>query len=1003
MRSAFSKDLFRQIRATSHRFLAILAITAIGVAFFAGLRACEPDMRSAAETYFDDTSFMDLRLLSTLGFDEDDIEAIRQTEGVGSVMPAYAVDVLAELGERKLAIHALSLPNDGDTALNRPLVTNGRLPAEAGECLADPRFLELSGLSVGDEITVSSGTKDPLADALHRDSFRIVGTALSPLYLSSERGSSSVGSGKTDAYLLLPEEAFSFAAYTEVYATLRERSASRFDEAYEQTVDALEDSLKQTGEERSALRYARLLEEGREELADARREIAAGYRELEDAEQAISDAEAELATSRSDYERERSAFEKQIEDGRKQLEEGYRQYREQLAAYEASLLQYQQARAAASGLPLPELDATEAQLTAGRTQLDEAKAVLDTKQVELDSGAREGPVRFDEALQTLHEGEAELAEKQAEFLTERESALVELADAEQSVMEGEADLNALKAPEWHLLDAGTNIGFVSYKQDSERIGRLGLVLPALFFLVAVLVSMTTMTRLVDSDRSYIGTLKALGYSNGRIASRYLIYALSASVLGAVVGLAAGLQLFPRVAFDAYATMYTLPAVHILFPVGDSVLSLCIAAACAALPAWISCLRSLREAPAQLMRPAAPRMGKRTLAERITPLWRRLSFTHKITVRNLFRYKKRMLMTVIGVAGCTALMFTGYGMRDSITTIESKQFDVIQRSDLQITLTADPDDKALQSLAAMIAKSPIVSESAQALYAAVDASGDSVTREVTLTVPTDGTSVSVFAGLRERIGGTPITLTGDGAVVTEKLAGILGVKTGSRLTLRNGDGKTVTVPVQGIAENYLGHAVYFSEEGYRNAFGEEPEANQVLLRFTESDEAVRKEFSAQLLREDAVSSVAFTADQRANLDVSIRSLRYVVLVLIASAAALVFVVLFSLTTVNLEERTRELATIKVLGFFDRELAAYVYREAGILTLLGTGLGLLLGVGLQRLIIAMMEVDMLMFSRDLLWPSFALSAGMTLGFAALVGVLMFRSIKRIDMVSSLKSIE
>ena len=1179
-KSAFLKDGLRQVRATMTRFFAILIISALGVAFFAGLRASGPDMRVTAADYFDRLNFMDIRLLSGIGFNEDDVEAIKNVEGVASVMPAYSFDALSRLQDKNLTVRLHSLGTSDQDALNRPKLTEGRMPESSGECLADPRFIELSGYRIGDAVQIMSGTSDPVSDAIKTDVFQIVGIAESPLYISAERGSSSVGSGKTDAFLLILPTDFAYTVYTEVYLTVQNPNRiSRFDDGYGDLIAPVKAALEETGEYRADLRYEEIRSEAREELDDAKDEVADGYRQLDDAQKELDDAradlnegwrkyydgldtfnkeiadaqktlddgQAELEQGWRDYDDGVAEFEQKISDAEQELADGYAKYEDGQrefdlglasyhsgldtfytalkelengeAAYQQGYAEYTQgvqlhgalaaaldagntpealatvgmmaaqlaetnpelsavltayaenpedpvAAATAQGAVYQlgqsleqvgqQLDAAKADLDAGRAQLEaareelisaeaqlgsaetelaDAKRQLDEGSAELEQARQEGQQELldaknklldaeteladgratlikekaegeqelHDALQKLYDGEAEYREGETEFLEEQTDALTELEDAEKEIQDGEKELAELKLPEWYVLDHKTNIGFLSYKQDAERIEALSLVVPVLFFLVAVLVTMTSMTRLVDSDRPYIGTMKALGYRNGKIALRYLLYAVSASFLGSVAGLAAGLNIFPRVIFNAYATLYTLPPIQIRFIPVLAVVSVVLAVACAALPAWFVCLNLMRGAPAELMRPAAPNIGKRTLLERVPFIWRKFNFSQKVAIRNLFRYKKRLLMTIIGVAGCTALMFTGFGLRDAVTTIVPKQYDMIQHYDMRIDLQKDNSAADMALLDAAVSDHPNISSSTKLTQEPVDVLKESQIKSAFLTVPETPSEFSSYFSLQDRQTGEPVVLSDDTVLITEKLADMLGLAAGDTIILRNDDGKGAAVTIGGVTENYLYHYIFMSPSLYRSAFESEPAANQVLCHLRDTSQDSCDALSASLLAHSAVSAVTFTSNLKSSAEKMVGALQYVVLVLILSSAALVFVVLFSLTSINLEERSRELATIKVLGFFDRELAAYIYRENVVLTILGTVAGLVLGVVLQRYIISTMEIDMLMFSRDLLWPSYVFSAGLTFFFAALVNLIMFRHIVKIDMVSSLKSIE
>ncbi|MEL7610510.1 MAG: FtsX-like permease family protein [Bacillota bacterium] len=1126
MKNAYLKDCFRQALATKNRFLAILVISALGVAFFSGLRATGPDMRSTAAEYFDRSNFMDIRLVSTVGFDDGDVAAVRAVQGVQDVMPAYSYDALAELPERNLTIQIQSINRDepGLPGVNLSELTAGQMPQKSGECLADPRFIETTGYGIGDTVHLISGTSTPVGDDLKTDAFRIVGIADNPLYISYERGSSSVGSGKSEGYLLILPEDFDLPAYTDIYLTVENGAGiSRFEGAYGDLLEGAKDALEQTGEVRAKLRYDDIVGEAQEKLDDAKEEVADARKKIDDAQKELDDAAAELEDGRLEYEKNKRKFEKRIADAQKALDDGYKQYEQGLADYEAGLAEYEtskrdalaqldagqaqldaareqyyagknaydQAKSLYDGLSgalaagntpealgaiqmlaaaLPdsaaglksalldyannpadpmklaiaqgalgafgaELEQSRLQLEAGKAELDaqtaafgqarsealnelakgqselddaekkldESKATLDEKSAELDKGRREGRSKLAEAAKDIEEAEKKLSDAEQEFAQEKAKAEKELSDAEAKIDDGEKELSELKDPQWYVLDHDMNAGFNGYKQDTSRLEAISLVMPVLFFLVAVLVTMTAMTRLVDSDRLSIGTLKALGYSDRAIVLRYLVYATAASLVGSVIGVMVGFNVLPRVIFNAYSMLYTLPPLHVEFNVPYALVSIGAAVVCAAVPAALVCMRSAREAPAQLMRPVAPRMGRRTPLEYIPFLWKRLHFSQKVAIRNLFRYRKRLIMTLVGVAGCTALMFTGFGLRDAISTIIGKQFGKIQTYDLRIDFQQDASEEDRKSLEDTVKGSGDILSSTVLMHESVDASHGDREKSVFLVVPEDAAEFSEYIRLAERRTENTLSLSEDSVIITEKLAVLLNVKVGDTVELVDGDAKRAEVRVGGITENYLYHYVYMAPKHFLDSFGEAPRGNQILCKLASAAAAGDEALSKSLLDEPAVSAVTFSGDTMGRAEDMTEALRYVVLVLIVSAGALVFVVLFSLNSINLEERERELATIKLLGFYDRELAAYLYRENIALTVLGIAAGLLLGIALQRYVVVTMEIDMLMFSRDLLWTSYVYSAGLTGVFAVFVNLIMLRHIKRIDMVSSLKSIE
>ncbi len=1112
----------RSIRGSLGRYLSIFVITALGVAFFSGLRSVGADMRATAQSFFASSRFMDIRLLSTGGFTDKDVETVRATEGVSEVYPAYSAEALAQLDAETLNVRFHSIAPEG--GLNQLVLIEGRMPDKSGECLMDTNFTVRSGLQVGDTVRFVAGGDSDLSDMLKTDSFTIVGIARTPLYISTERGASTVGSGETDAYCFIQFEDFSYSAYTELNLAITQgASLDRYSSAYERAIEPIEDALEALGEARSASRYEELQTEGHEKLDDAKRELSEGEQELEDAAQKLKDARAELDEGWQDYLDGVKTYEDSIKKAKNSLRKGRAQYEQGLQDYEAGLAEYETSRrdvyatlneseaalkearaeyeaslaaynaadaycsalegalalgntpeaAATIGALAPQAGAIdqnlalalsyfasspgdamayatalqavsgfrssltqngqaleegnakltegEAEYAAGRAfalrQLREAAEQLDTAKTELDEAAqtlqegekklrraqREGQEELDEAKQKLEDGEAEYADGNAEYIEEAAKAEPEMEDARKKIADGEQALIDLKEPEWYVLDQDENIGFNSFEQDTERLDALSQVIPAVFFLVVALVVMTSMTRLVDSDRTHIGTLKALGYRNAAIASNYLLYAISASVFGCFVGVAFGPTLFPSILFNAYKVTYTLPPLITVYDPALMVLSVLVAVLSAALPAWLICLRSLRSTPADLIRPRAPSPGKRIILERLPFLWKRLSFSQKVSVRNLFRYKKRFLMTVFGVASCTALMFTGFALNDSIRLILPKQFEMLHTYDLQLTLAENLSDGDRADVNKAIDREKDITLSVPILQKNFDLSENGVSVTAVLTAPFSMDGFSQAIQLRERIGRKALTLDDSGVILTEKLASLLSLKVGDRFTVSDGDGGRASLTVSGITENYLAHYIYITPTLYEAAFGKTAEPNAALMKLAEAGEDETNALCARLLEQEGVMGVSLTNTMRGSLQKVMSALNAIVLVLIVSAAALVFVVLFSLNTINLEERARELATLKVLGFYIPELTAYIYRENIWLTGLGILFGLLMGVGLERYVIATTEVNLLMFCRDILPGSYLYSAALTALFAALVNLFMLRHFRKIDMVSSLKSME
>ncbi|HIW74496.1 MAG TPA: FtsX-like permease family protein [Firmicutes bacterium] len=1085
MKRAFWKDVFRQIRYSPRRFAAIFLIVALGVAFFAGIRSASPDMRLTVDRYFDDYNAADVRVLSTLGFDEDDLAALRGVEGVKAVQPGYTVDGFLQQGDNPLLVSFQSLDwraaeENPDEAINRLVVVEGRLPQAEDECVIDEAMME--GFAMGDTVVVDTRDDPEIADSLSRTEYTVVGSVRSLDYISFDRGSSTKGSGNLSGFVFLPVENFTLEVYTQVYLQAEDTGYSRFSEEYEQAMEDFCDRLEAAGAVRNPVRYETLtadaqaeLEDARQQLADGEQELADARRQLEDAEQEIADGERELADGREEFEEQMADGERQLADakaqldeaaavleenereladGRAQLEQGRAELEENRAALqegEAGLRQLQdgigELEAQLALLP-PESEPAQqlaaqleilratyeeksAELEAGRSQLAAAEETLASAEARLEAGEAalaEGRAEYESGLREYQdsreafargraEGEQELADAEKELADARQEladgwaeynekepdALAQIEDARQQIADGEEALADLEEPEWFPLDLRMNAGFASYIQDTDRVAAIGLVFPLIFFLVAALVSLTNMTRMVEDDRTVIGVMKALGYGRMAIACKYLVYAGLATVGGIILGVAVGCSFFPWVVANAYGILYTLPSVLTPLNVENSLLAGGGALLCAVLPAFLVCQGELMSTPASLMRPRSPKEGKRILLERVGFIWKHINFSKKVTCRNIFRYKKRLLMTIFGVAGCTALIFTGFGLKDSIRMMIPKQYEKIQKYDMQVSLDSGATGVEKDALAAVLDRTEEIGRSVELHQEIADALSAQGRQEVYLVVPQDEGEFLQFMTLKNRRTGKDVSLPDEGAVITEKLGRLLDVGVGDTLTLRDGDNREAAVEITGIVENYVYHYVYMTPGAYESAFGASPEQNTVFAQLNDTSQETEDGLSRTLLDTGAVSGVAFNTAIRANFDDMISALDIVVVVLIFSAAALAFVVLFSLTSINIDERERELATLKVLGFYDGETAMYLYRENILLTLLGILAGLVLGNFLLFFVLNTAEVDMVMFTRETYWTNYVVSSVITFGFSVLVNLLTNRVIRKIDMVESLKSVE
>ncbi|PKK39793.1 hypothetical protein ABB02_00846 [Clostridiaceae bacterium JG1575] len=697
------------------------------------------------------------------------------------------------------------------------------------------------------------------------------------------------------------------------------------------------------------------------------------------------------------------------ESGRAQYEAAQKELAQAQRDYEVGLRQYEAGK--------EKLDAGYAELAVGKKKLDAGKATLDASKKKLDDGEveiakaqlalEEGEKKLTEQLtagrEKLAQGEKDLKAAQKTYAKEKEKANQQLKEADEKILNAERKI--LEIPDrWYVTGRDGNPGYTSWFDNADKIGSVAKVFPFFFFLVAALVSLTTITRMVEEERSQAGTLKALGYRNGSIGAKYVVWALLASLIGSVVGLVFGFNVFPRIIMNAYGMIYSIPHLAIEFNLFFALLSLGLAVLSAVGAAAAAMFAEIRERPASLMQPKAPRAGKRILLERIRPLWKRLSFSQKVTFRNLFLYKKRFWMTVLGIAGCMGLLLTGFGIKDSVDDIVKNQFREIFT--FQQMVRVDPKKPPQErDLPKILKDVPEVAgyELFESQVVKAKTPHSDRTYDVQLTVPQNPSKMAPFVTLRTMGKKTPLSLNGDGVVITQKMADMLKLHVGDDLSYLDADNNAFKVRVKGIAENYIENYLYMSPAFFERTHKLKPDYNAAWINLTAQGKAQETQVQEDLMKHPSVLAVLSAKELSNNFDDQIKSLIYVVIVLILSAGVLAFIVLYNLSNVNITERVRELATIKVLGFRDKEVSAYVYRENMILTLVGAFFGIGLGLALHQYIMRTMEIDNMMFGKYIHWPSYLYAVLLTFAFSILVNFIMHFVLKRINMVESLKSLE
>ena len=640
----------------------------------------------------------------------------------------------------------------------------------------------------------------------------------------------------------------------------------------------------------------------------------------------------------------------------------------------------------------------EEELGDGRSEIEENEKKLENAQKEIDSGQAELDANKESLPGTLSAKQQQLADAQAKLIDAK-------AEYEDGVAQVEQKSQELESAKQQLEQAKQLVRLLepTLTQAQEALPKLqARVFPVFFFLVAALVALTTMTRMVEEERLQIGTMKALGYSKKSIMAKYVIYAMTATVAGCVFGLLVGFNLFPTVIWNAYSMMYTLPRIYCLFNAPYAAIASGAAILCTLAATLNACWATLMETPATLMLPKAPKAGKRILLERVRPVWKRMKFTHKVTARNLFRYKKRFFMTVVGIAGCTALLVTGFGLHDSISDIVNKQFGKVFTYDFTVSVRA-PEEFEGSELEQVLGDTSLVTDWTLVHQEQSENEFGDITFETYLFVPEESSHIGSFVDLHERKSGEPVAFSETGVVISEKMSERANLSVGDTVTLENKDGRTGTFRVDGIVENYVENYVYMRAETYEAAFGQAPEFDLVLGHAADDSAEGRAALNSTLLKTEGVAGVSQINDLKNTFSGMMQKIDIIVVVLIVSAGVLAFVVLYNLTNINITERTKEIATIKVLGFYDSEVSAYVYRESVALSVIGTLVGLVLGIFLHMFVIHSVEVDAVMFGRTIKPMSYVFSALLTLVFSALVNLVMHRKLRHISMVESMKAPE
>lgn len=1066
MKSMMKRNTFREIKKSFGRYFAILAIIALGVAFFSGLKITQSVMVHSADVYLKDLQFYDYRLVSTLGFTEENVEALAEKEDVRAAEGAISAEVLykdAGENERVIKMHSIT------EKVNKLKLVAGEMPQSADECVVDSALF--SEDAIGSKLVLSENNTTDDLDKFAYKEYTITGLVQSPCYIQFERGNTSIGNGRISGFAYILKDGFAVDYDTEIYIKFDEDYDIYSDE-YDSYIDAKEADWEVYTKEQADIRYEKIvkdaqdeldekkeeleekraeaeaeLESAKQQLTDGETEISDGKNqiasaktelsakaselqsgkdalsskaaELESASQQISGQESALAAKKAEYEQGLNAYlaaKQQVTDQRNSLEAAKAQltentpgYEEMLAQIEAGLTEVAGAEAelnaknaeleAAAG----QLSSAESQLAAAKQQIEDGKNALAAAEAELTDGENQlaaAKEQIEEKEDQLEAAETELADGLLQYQEKQSEFDEQMQDADDQIADAQSKIDEIEKPETYVLDRNTNVGYVCLKNDSGVVKGIANVFPVFFFLVAALICMTTMNRMVEEQRTQIGVLKALGFSEGKIMGKYLFYSGSAAISGTLIGYVLGIHFFPLVIITAYGIVYKMGGIYYVSDLPLVLVSLTVAVLCSVGTTWLSCHKELKEVAADLMRPKAPKAGKRVFLEHVPFIWKRLKFLQKVSVRNIVRYKKRFFMMVIGISGCTALLVMGFGVRDSVVAVADQQYEEIQLYDIGVTLKDGkmPGEADLKSLDSVLEK-----ENAAGMYAmekTIDLVTDKGTKSIHMVAVENPDEVGDFISLHTKKQ-EPIAYPKEGeAVLSKKVAETYAVKKGDTILLRDSDNNEMHLKVTGICENHIYNYVYIAPESYEKQIGDVVFKN-VYVRLPDASDI--HEVSAALMKADGVTAVTVNSDMLSRISQMMSCMNYIVIIIIICAGALAFIVLYNLNNINITERVREIATIKVLGFYPKETASYVFRENMVLTAIGCGLGLILGKWFHRFVMGEIQIDMVSFNVQINAVSYLFSVLLTMGFAWIVNCMMTGKLERINMAESLKSID
>ena len=999
------KNTLRKIKHSFGRFITLILIIAIGSAFFAGVRETSSDMIKTMDEYYDATNLMDFRIISTMGLTNDDLEALKNLENTQIIEENYTYETVIDGDATK--IYGLT------ENINNVTLVSGSLPTSDNECLV------LAGsYNIGDTITIEDSNYQ---DYLKNNTFKVVGTVNSSMYIYNNLGMSTVSDGKLDNVIYINKDNFNMDYYTEIYLIAKNsQEETSYRDEYDEVIANLNTELEKLAPIQETKRYEQIKTEAMEEIYDAREEINNlkaeneakfndALAELNSAQNQINAGYNEINKGFAELETQKNSVLNELNNEEATLDNSLATINSNLAnlgittnSIAESITELNNQITSITNL-LTSLDDTnpeyvtyQAMLTNlntlvsslnsiqnGYTKINNARTQFDSTYNDTINTLNANKNNLDKEQETLNEGFKEYNANYAEFQDEIAKGMQEIADAE-------AEIANLEKPEWYLFNREDNSGYTTFLESATKIDSIAAVFPLFFIAVAFLMCLNTMTRMIEEERTEIGIFTSLGISNFQIIFSYIFYVLIATIIGLLIGLSIGYTVVPHVLYNVYTQAYVIPGLktYVNIPICISIIEVCVITM--SLVTFIAVTAKFKNSPANLLRPASPKSGRKVLLEKINFLWKRISFSWKVTIRNLFRYKKRIIMTLIGISGCTALLLTGFGIKDSISEIVEIQYGEIETYDALAVLDNPVTEKSSEInefLSQNSISNPLYAYMETLTFAANNKNID----VYSLAFATN--SIDKYFNLKD-LDGNNLELNDEGAIITEKIAKILNVNIGDTITLRDNNNEIYVIKISGISKNYINNYVYMNTNYYNLVFGD-ISYNTIIANIGNKGDT--------LMASDYFSNIQYTEDNMSMLQDIFDSMNNIVFLIIGFSSVLAITVLYNLTTINISERVREIATLKVLGFNDKEISMYVYRETIILTIFGIIIGLLLGIGLNAFVLTVAETDEIIFAKEIHYLSYILAIVIMIIFTIVVQIITNFILKKINMIDSLKSVE